>query len=250
MRRIRYCRSDSKEEIMKNTNINVGKMARLAILVAIILVMSFTPLGYLRTPVIEITFIMIPVAIASIIVGPAGGAIAGCVFGITSFIQCFGASPFGAMLLSINPIYTFILCLIPRIIAGWMPGLIYQSIVKADGSKITASINSSITDPAALDQSCVKLRKRKTVASISASIAAPVLNTVLFVVTLYLLFGSTEFVKSFGESIWKGFVTIVGVNGLVEASVGIFAGATVSRSLLHFFPGKSSSINTEKSVKA
>ena len=206
---------------MKNTNINVGKMVRLAILVAIILVMSFTPLGYLRTPVIEITFIMIPVAIASIIVGPVGGAIAGCAFGITSFIQCFGASPFGAMLLSINPLYTFIMCLIPRIIAGWLPGLIYQAVIK--------------------------IGKHKTAASIAASIAAPVLNTVLFIVTLYALFGRTDFVRNFGESIWDGFVVIVGVNGLVEALVGIIVGAAVSRSLVHFFPGKTPAAKLEVS---
>jgi hypothetical protein len=29
-------------------------------------------------------------------------------------------SPFGAALLAINPIYTFILCLVPRILAGWL----------------------------------------------------------------------------------------------------------------------------------
>ena len=205
---------------MKNTNVNVGKMVRLAILIAIILVMSFTPLGYLRTLGIEITFIMIPVAIASIIVGPVGGAIAGCVFGITSFIQCFGASPFGAMLMSINPILTFIMCLVPRIIAGWLPGLIYLAIIK--------------------------LGKSKTAAAIAASVSASVLNTVLFIVSLYLLFGNTDFIRSFGDSIWDGFVALVGVNGLVEVTVGTVAGAAASRALVYFFPGKKPDARMEK----
>jgi len=205
---------------MKNTNINVGKMVRLAVLVAIILVMSFTPLGYLRTPVIEITFIMIPVAIAAIVIGPAGGAIAGGVFGVTSFIQCFGMSPFGAVLLSINPVYTFIICMIPRIIAGWLPGFIYRAVNR--------------------------IGKNRTTSAISASLAAPLLNTVLFVLTLYLLFGKTEFVMGFGERIWDGFVTIVGINGLVEAGVGFIVGTTVSRALVHFFPEQSSHGKTDE----
>ena len=205
---------------MKNTSISTGKMVRLAILVAIILIMAYTPLGYLKTPTVEITFIMIPVAITAIIVGPAGGAIAGTVFGITSFIQCFGASPFGAMLLSINPFFTLIMCIGPRILAGWLPGLLYR-VLSGTG-------------------------KKKTLAAISASIAALVLNTVLFIGTLFLFFGSTDFIKGFGETAWAIIVLLVGVNGLIEAGVGIVIGATVSRALVHFFPEQPSKTKEKK----
>ena len=193
--------------------LDTGKMVRLAILAAIIVLMAFTPLGYLRTPALEITFLMIPVAIAAITVGPMGGAIAGGVFGLTSFIQCFGISPFGTMLFSINPVFTFILCMIPRILAGLLPGLLYTAMSRR--GNITAS-------------------------AIAASFAAPLLNTILFVGGLFLMFGSTDFIRGFGETVWAIIVVLVGINGLVEAGVGFVAGTAVSRALVHFFPGRKS----------
>ena len=63
----------------------------MAILVAIMLIFAYTPLGYLKAGPIEITFMVLPVAIGAIILGPAVGAILGGIFGVTSFIQCFGA---------------------------------------------------------------------------------------------------------------------------------------------------------------
>ena len=46
------------------------------------------------------------VVIGAIILGPTAGAILGGVFGITSFIQCFGISAFGTLLFGINPVLT------------------------------------------------------------------------------------------------------------------------------------------------
>ena len=108
---------------MSKSAVSTGKMVRLAVLVAILLVMVYTPLGYLKAGPVSITFLMIPVAIASIIIGPGAGAFLGGVFGLTSFAQCFGADAFGTALLAINPILTFIMCMVPRILAGWLPGL-------------------------------------------------------------------------------------------------------------------------------
>ena len=94
----------------KNLSSRTQKMVQLAILVAIMLIFAYTPLGYLKVGAIEITFMVLPVAIGAILLGPVCGAILGGLFGLTSFIQCFGASPFGALLLSLNPITTFITC--------------------------------------------------------------------------------------------------------------------------------------------
>ena len=78
-----------------------------AMLSAIILLMAFTPLGYLQLGPVKMTFIMIPVAVGAMTLGEKTGAFLGLVFGITSFIQCFGLDAFGTTLLSINPIFTF-----------------------------------------------------------------------------------------------------------------------------------------------
>src|SRR5690554_4498764 len=111
------------------------KMVLLAILVAIMLVLAFTPLGYLKLGVVEISFMMVPVAVGAIVLGPLAGAILGGVFGATSFIQALGMSPFGVMLKSINPFYTFLLTMVPRILMGWLAGLIFQGLYRNEGTR-------------------------------------------------------------------------------------------------------------------
>ena len=62
-------------------------MVKLALMVAIIFVMAFSPLGYLRTPGLTITFLTVPVAVGAIILGPTAGAICGAAFGLTSVVM-------------------------------------------------------------------------------------------------------------------------------------------------------------------
>ena len=92
--------------------------------------MAFTPIGYIKTAGLEITLIVVPVAVGAVTLGPTAGAILGGVFGITSFIQCFGMSQFGALLLGINPFLTFLVCVPTRILMGWLTGLIIMDYEK------------------------------------------------------------------------------------------------------------------------
>lgn len=68
-------------------------MVQVGILTAIVLVMSFTPLGYLHIGPFSMSLLSIPVVIGAMLVGPEAGALLGLVFGLTSFAQCFGADP-------------------------------------------------------------------------------------------------------------------------------------------------------------
>ena len=83
-------------------------MVQLAVLIAIMLILAFTPLGYLRIGPLAISLMTIPVVIGAMILGPAGGAVLGLVFGLTSFYQCFAGDPFGAALVAMNPFFTFL----------------------------------------------------------------------------------------------------------------------------------------------
>lgn len=197
---------------MSRSAISTGKMVRMAVLVAIIILMSFTPLGYLKVGVIEISFLMIPVAIAGLILGPAAGAFMGGVFGITSFIQCFGMSAFGAALLAINPVFTFLLCMVPRILAGWLPGLLFKALSRAPSLRVVGAFVSSLL--------------------------AAVLNTVFFVGGLILLFGNTDYIRNFGQTAWDIIVLLVGTNALLEAVICTVVGGFVGIALLHFLPVK------------
>ena len=78
----------------------------LGLMSAILLLMAYTPLGYLNIGPLAITFNVIPVAVSAIALGPVGGLAAGAVFGLTSFLQCIGVggtSAMGAILFNINP---------------------------------------------------------------------------------------------------------------------------------------------------
>ena len=56
-------------------------LSELALLTALVLLMAFTPLGYLQTPWgLQITFIVVPVAIGAVILGPGAGGGAGADF--------------------------------------------------------------------------------------------------------------------------------------------------------------------------
>ena len=75
---------------MKNNKFTTAQLTLLGLMIAILLVMSYTPLGYLNIGPLAISFNVIPVAISAIVLGPVGGAVAGGVFGLTSFLQCIG----------------------------------------------------------------------------------------------------------------------------------------------------------------
>jgi len=188
------------------------RLVQMAILVAIMLILAFTPLGYLKVGAIEITFMTIPVVIGAILLGPAAGAFLGGVFGLTSFIQCFGMSPFGAALLSINPFLTFLVCMVPRILMGYLAGVIFRVINRHDKTKILSFAVSSLS--------------------------GALLNTILFVGLLMLCFGSSEYMTAMrgGLGLLAFLAAFVGINGLVEAIVAFVLGTAISKALVQFLP--------------
>ena len=128
---------------MKNRK-NLRYLTQLSVLLALELILAYTPLGYLRVlPGLEISFLMIPVALGAMLLGPAAGAVLGGAFGLTSFGTCFGASTFGATLLAVDPLLTFLTCVPTRLLAGWLTGLLFRVLsrrssraLKTDGQQV------------------------------------------------------------------------------------------------------------------
>ena len=218
MRCIRFFVSSSKEEYIMSKTAKSPKIARilrltqLSVLVAVLLIFGFTSIGYIKIGVIEITLNIIPVAIGAVVLGPAAGAVCGTVFGLTSFWQAIsGMSPFGAALVSINPIFTFTICLIPRILEGWLTGLIFKSLSKVcKGNSVPCAVSS---------------------------LCCPLLNTTLFIGSFLLLFSRTDFFTSlYSQSAAAnilGFIAwFVGLNGVVEAVAGFVVATAISKALL------------------
>ncbi|MBQ1237092.1 MAG: ECF transporter S component [Oscillospiraceae bacterium] len=184
------------------------RLTQLALLVAIMLVLAFTPLGYLKLgPALEITFMTIPVAVGAILLGPASGAFLGGVFGLTSFIQCFGMSQFGATLLGIDAVRTFLVCMVSRVLMGWLCGLIFKALHKLD--------------------------KTRFLSYAAASLSAAVLNTVFFMGLLMLLFGQTDFILNMrgGMNLIAFLAAFVGIQGVVEAIVAFALGTAISKAV-------------------
>ena len=81
---------------------NVRKLAFLAMLAGILLVMGMTGIGFIPLPVIKATTMHIPVILGAILLGPGAGAILGGVFGLCSIwanttspgLLSFAFSPF------------------------------------------------------------------------------------------------------------------------------------------------------------
>lgn len=184
------------------------KMAQLAILIAIVLIMAFTPLGYLKTAGLEISLLTIPVAVGAMVLGPAEGAVLGAVFGLTSFYQCFGISFLGTGLLNINPFLTFLVCVPTRILMGYLGGLCFKLLQKAD--------------------------KHNTICYFIGGFLTAFLNTLFFMTTLMLFFGNSEFIQSFnanGSNILIFVCLFVGINGVVEWIATCVAGGVVSKAV-------------------
>lgn len=185
-------------------------LVELSLMAAIILLMALTPLGYIKTPLLTITLLTIPVATGAMLLGAKGGAILGAVFGATSFAQAVsGGGSMTSILFQVNPLGVAFLCFIPRILEGFLCGLLFSALHKTHLKKSAFYI---------------------------AGISCPVLNTVLFMGTLLLFFYQTDYIQnlvtSLGASNPLVFVAaLVGVQGLIEAGVcGILSG-TISLSL-------------------
>ena len=89
------------------TKFNTRSMVLLGLLTAIVVVFSLTPIGSIPIgPLVINQLNIIPIAIAAVALGPIGGLIMGTVFGLFSFMQCFGIgvlSTMGAATLEISP---------------------------------------------------------------------------------------------------------------------------------------------------
>ncbi len=192
---------------MSNTKrLSTKTMVQLGVLSAIIAVMSFTPLGYIRTLGFSITLLPIPVAVGAIVLGKKQGAFLGGVFGVMSILQCFGFEPFGTTLMGINPLATVIMCLVPRIIAGYLSGLIFELLYK----------------------------KSKNISFFIASLASALFNTIIFVPLFVLLFQSTEFFASLNAGnldLFSFMIAFVGFNGIVESVAALVGGGIISKSI-------------------
>lgn len=190
-------------------------LTMLALLTSVLILLEVTNLGYIKTPGLEFTIMQVPVIIGAIVMGPGAGAILGTVFGLTSFLQCVtGKSVFGAQLLMINPVGTFLTTVPTRALMGLVCGLIFLAFTRRSRSG--------------------------SVPYIVSSLAAALTNTVLFMGALVLFFYNTDYIQGFVTALGSPnalvfVLAFVGIQGLLEAIICAIAGSAVSRALVKYF---------------
>ena len=187
-------------------------LCEFALLVAVEIVMSVTPLGYLNLPFLAASLLTIPVAIGAIIIGPWASTLLGLVFGITSFINGFSsAAPMTVAMFSLSLPRSFVVCVVGRVLMGLCTGLIVKLVQKLSGTK-------SILD------------------NIVGSLAAPLLNTAFFMGLLMLLFYQSDYIQGIVAKTGVSnplllIGVMVGTQALIEAvACGVIATA-VSKAL-------------------
>lgn len=179
------------------------QMAQLAILLAILLIMAFTPLGYLKIGPLSVSFLTLPVAIGAVILGPKAAIILGAAFGLTSFYQCLGMDALGVALMGVSPVKTFIMCFVPRVLIGIVTGYLYQ-LLKHKNDKVATAVTC---------------------------LAAPIVNTVFFLGAMVLFFGQTPVLQQFGTTVWA-ILSVMGIaNVIPETLVCLLAGTAICLAL-------------------
>ena len=169
-------------------------LAELSILTALIVVMAFTPVGYIKTAGLEITLITIPVVVGAVILGPKAGLFLGTIFGLTSFIQAVsGLSPFGALMFQTSPVGCFVTAVPTRMLMGLIAGLAGSFL-----RKHIPSVSDFIT-----------------------GFIGALSNTILFMSSLMAFYWHSDLIQGLVEtmgttSIPAFLFAFVGLNGIVE----------------------------------
>lgn len=194
---------------MKSTRVNVQYLTELALMVAIIFVLKITGLASIPVGPLVMTFSMVPIAIGAMLMGPLAGAILGMVYGFTSYYDAItGGSVMTHIFFQLNPLSTFVLCVVLRTLVGLAVGWLFRSLKQVD--------------------------KTNTVSYFVCGLAAPLLNTLLFMGYIVLFFYNSEYIQERVAALgavnpFMFVVLSVGVQGLIEAALGLIVGGGVAK---------------------
>lgn len=131
---------------MKKTN--VKRMAGIALLMAMVVVMQF--LSGMIPPIggVSISLVLIPIVLGAALFGPGAGALLGATFGVVVFINCVtGADPGGQMVFQANPVLCFLVVMGKGVLSGLASGCIYRLVKKKDAAGYKAMLCAAAICP-------------------------------------------------------------------------------------------------------
>lgn len=190
----------------------IQAMVLTALFSAVVIIMAFTPLGYIPLGVINATIIQIPVIIGVLFCGPKQGAFLGFLFGFTSFLKntimpatlsAFVFSPvLAAGMFGVKGVlFSTFICFVPRILVGIIPYFIYKGMKKFSKWK---SLNFAV-----------------------AGVIGAFTNTFLVMGSIYILYKDAyAAAQGIDPAMVLGVIGgIIGFNGVIEA---VLSGVIVS----------------------
>ncbi len=184
---------------MSKKGSSVFRLTQYALLIALLILAAYFPVKIF----VEVTLCFLPVLFGAVLLGPGAGAFLGLIWGLFSYAQCFGwfvPSPFGAAMVAIDPVLWGVVCLVPRVLTGFLVGWLYRGLKK--------------------------LGAKEWIACGLAGLTAALLNTVLFLGGMMLLFGRSDYILQWRgvQTVWAFLVTVFGINCLTESSIGLVVG--------------------------
>lgn len=201
---------------MGNKKTNVHLLSQMGLLTGLMLVMTFTPLGYIPLGFMNATTMHIPVILGACLFGPKMGAVLGGLFGLTSVIRATLTPTLTSFVFT--PFYSFspefhgswkslIVALVPRILTGVVAGVVYQAIAKRV--------------------------KQNAAAFLTAGFLGSIVNTIGVMGLIYLLFGE-QYAAAAGKSFELLFgiiMGVVGMQGVPEALIAAILVCAVGKAL-------------------
>ena len=192
---------------MKNRT-NVRWLTQLALLVAILLVLNYTPLGYLQIGPLSASLLTVPVAIGAMTMNLwqvlfwAVSLAQPALFRLLRQVR-HGRSPVPG-----QPAGTFVVCFVARVLMGLCTALIFNALRKA-------------------------MPKNEKLACFLGGLSAPVLNTVFFMGFLVLIFYNCDYVQNLANTLgaqnaFMFIVLLVGVQAIFEWAICCVVAGAVS----------------------
>lgn len=184
---------------MKTRSFDTRKLVLLALLTAIVIVLQVLATVIPVYP-FRLALVLVPIVVGAALISPLAGGWLGLVFGFVVLLDPTVA-PFWAL----NPAATIVVILLRGILTGLGAGFLYKLIAM----------------------------KHKTVAVVSAAAAAPIINTGLFILGLYVFFmpiveGLGEFFPHFNVA-QIIFLGMVGINFPLEFAVNLVLSPAIVR---------------------
>lgn len=194
------------------------RMVLLGMLIAVLLVMGTTGIGFIPLPVIKATTMHIPVILGAVLLGPTAGAILGGAFGfcsiwtntVTPGLLSFAFSPLMSTTGFPGMVKSVWVALGCRILFGWLAGWIWKLLKKL-----------KMHDFAALP----------TAAAVSS-----ICHTLLVMGSIYVLFAQqyAEAKNVAGSAVFGLVMGTVTASGIPEAIVAAVLVTAVGKALLQF----------------